>query len=198
VELAKAARLSGVVTDSDGKPVKGANVQPRALLASNGQGYDNGQQYKATDNFAVETDETGHFEIANLATGYALLNVTAPGYYFGDTLTFHDVPEDNLNLRLNRAGGIEVRVTDKSGKALAAYGGQPLIVSLEPKDGSKIGSYGGGATVKGDGTVEFNNVPPGDYRLNCRPNPSHGQQSAPEQIVTVKPGAPVTVKFVYE
>ena len=71
VELAKAARLSGIVTDADGKPVKGAIVQPRALLASNGQGYNNGQQYKATDPFAVETDDTGHFEIANLATGYA-------------------------------------------------------------------------------------------------------------------------------
>ncbi len=200
VELAKAARLSGVVTDSEGKPVKGAIVQPRGLLASNGQGYDNGQQYKATDKFAVATDETGHFEIANLATGFARLGVTAEGYCFSDASTLYDVPSDNLTLRLNRAGGIKGSVTDPSGKALSTHAGQPLMVFVESTQPAKVGSfsYGGGATVKGDGTFEFNNVPPGDYRLTCHTNPSRGQQGPPAQIITVKPGAPATVKFVYE
>jgi hypothetical protein len=197
VELAKAARLSGVVTDSEGKPVKGAKVHPQNLLASNGQGYDHGQHY---DSSWLETDDAGHFEIPDLATGYVTVNVSAPGYYFGDIFTIYDVPSDNLKLLLTRAGGIQVSVTDKSGKALAAYGGSPLLVSLEPKEyPHKIGSYGGGGTVKNDGTLEFNDVPPGEYRLTCRPNPSNDSKQIPaEQIITVKPGAPVAVKFVYE
>jgi hypothetical protein len=198
VELAKAAHLSGVVTDSEGKPVKGATVHPQDMLGLNGRSYDNGQQYEAYDKSAVQTDETGHFEIANLATGYAQLNVTAPGYSFGDISTLYDVPSEGVKLRLNRAGGIQVSVTDSSGKALATHGGLPLMVFVEAADGPKTGSWGGGATVKADGTFEFNNVPPGDYRLTCRTNPSRGEQGPPAQIITVKPGAPVIVKFVYE
>ena len=74
------------------------------------------------------------------------------------------------------------------------------MVFVEATEPAKVGafSYGGGATVKGDGTFEFNNVPPGDYRLTCHPNPSRGQPNPPPQFITVKAGAPATVKFVYE
>ena len=73
------------------------------------------------------------------------------------------------------------------------------MLNVEPKEGSKIGSWGGGATVKDDGTYEFTNVPPGDYRINCRPNPANSNKTyTPEQIVTVKPGEPVKVTMVFE
>jgi hypothetical protein len=173
------------------------------MLASNGQGYDNGQPYKATDKFAVESDETGHFEITNVATGYARLTVAAEGYYSDNGSPFYDVPSDNITLRLSRAGGIQGRVTDPSGKALSSRGGQSLMVFLDatelPKEATHIYRGGAGAvTVKADGTFEFNNVPPGDYRLTCGTNPSRGHPNPPPQIITVKPGAPVIVKLVYE
>ena len=48
-------------------------------------------------------------------------------------------------------------------------------------------------------TFEFNNVPPGDYRITSRPNPSNSNRHyAPEQIVTVSPGDRTNVKVVYE
>lgn len=198
VELAKAARLSGVVKDAQGKPVKGARVHLYTLTASNGQRYDNGQPFEPYDKSGVETDKTGHFEMARLAAGRAQLSVTAPGYYFGDTATRYNVPLDGIQLRLNRAGGIQGSVTDGSGKALASHEGQPLMVILEAADGPKTGSGGGGVTVKSDGTFEFNDVPPGDYRLSCHTNPSRGHPYPPAQIITVKAGPPVTVTLVYE
>jgi hypothetical protein len=57
----------------------------------------------------------------------------------------------------------------------------------------------GSATVKEDGTYDFTNVPPGEYRITSRPNPAHSsRQYAREQAITVVPGAAVSVKLIYE
>ncbi len=199
VELAKAASIRGIVTDAEGKPVKDAKVRPLEILAANGLGYDNGFQYDPYESGNVETDDGGRFEISGLAAGYAQLSVRAPGYFFGDIATIYDVPATNVVLRLARAGGIQVSVTDKSGRALSRLEGNPLLVQVEPKEGSKVGSWGGGATVKEDGTCQFTDVPPGEYRVTSRPNPSTtGKQSWPEKIATVSAGHTESVKVIYE
>jgi len=47
--------------------------------------------------------------------------------------------------------------------------------------------------------MTFERMPPGKYRLNSQPNPADsGRKYTPEQIVTVKPGDPATVKMIYE
>ena len=90
-------------------------------------------------------------------------------------------------------------MTDNEGHALSRYEGHEILVEVEPKGGSKVGSWGGSAKVKEDGTFEFNNVPPGEYRITSRPNPSNSnRQYVPEQIVTVAPGDPTQVKVIYE
>ena len=195
VELAKAARLSGVVTDPEGKPIKGAKVHPLEVMASNGRSYDNGQQFETYDKSTVETDEAGRFEIANLPTGYAMLTVAAPGYAFGDASTIHDVPGD-IELRLSRPGGIQGNVLDESGNALTNYQGH-LMVRIAPKN-SKTPSAGGTAGVKADGTFDFNNFPPGEYRLTLDIHPFRGRRSTQDQIVTVEPGARATVTLVLD
>jgi hypothetical protein len=83
--------------------------------------------------------------------------------------------------------------------ALAQYDGHAILVEVEPKGGSKVGSWGGSAKVKDDGTFEFNNVPPGEYRITSRPNPANSnRQYASEQVVTVAPGERTNVKVIYE
>jgi hypothetical protein len=199
IELAKVASIRGVVTDTEGKPIKGAKVRPLEILASNGLGYDNGFHYDPYESANVETDAAGHFEISGLPTGYAQLSASAPGYFFSDFATIHDVPATNTVLRLARAGGIQVSVTDKSGKALSRLEGNPLLVNVELKEGSKVGSWGGGATVKDDGTCQFIDVPPGEYRVTCRPNPSTtSKQSWPEKVITVSAAHTEPVKIIYE
>lgn len=82
---------------------------------------------------------------------------------------------------------------------MSRFEGKPINVSVEPVEGSKVGSWGGGGLVKDDGTIEFKNMPPGQYRLTSHPNPCDPRRKyTPEQIVTVKPGDPVAVKMVYE
>ena len=198
-ELANMAVVRGTVTDSEGKPIQGAKVRPLEILGSDGLGYDTGLHYDPYERWNVETDSGGHFEFAGLPAGFAQFSATMPRYYFSDSFTIHDVPATNLVLRLLGAGGIRVTVADKSGTPISRLEGQPLIVEVEPKEGSTVGSWSGSATVKDDGTYEFKNMPPGEYRITSRPNPgSSNRQYAPEQIVTVKPGVPVEVKVVYE
>jgi hypothetical protein len=192
-ELSHLASVRGAVVDSDGKPLKGVTVRADSVMGINGRGYNSPDAKPAT------TDKSGQFEITGLPTGYTQLYASASGYHFSDLFTIHDVPATNLVLRLDGAGSVKVQVTDKSGAPLARFGGAELIVEIEPTGGSKIGSWGGSSTVHEDGTVEFKDVPPGDYKITSRPNPSTtNRQYAPDQNVKVTPGAPVNVRIVYE
>jgi hypothetical protein len=196
-QLAKASSIRGTVTDSDGKPVEGVKVRAMSLIGADGFGYDTGFQYEPVEKFAVTTDGSGAFELPNLPKGYALLQATKPGYFFGDILTIHDVPGSNVVLRVTRAGAIQVSVVDKGGKALSQVGGNPLMVDVNPVDGQNI-NWGGGSTVK-EGSCEFKDVPPGKYRITSRPNPSTtGKTYAAEQVITVQSGANATATITYE
>lgn len=199
VELAKAANIRGIVTDTTGRPIKGVRVRTSTEMASDGLGYDDGRHYEPPDEWSAVTDDGGRFELRGLPVGYAQLFATAEGYHFKDSFTIYDVPATNVVLQLASAGSIHVAVTDRKGKPLSQYEGHEIRVEVEPKGGSKVGSWGGSATVKDDGTFEFNNVPPGEYRITSRPNPSNSNRHyAPEQVVTVAPGERTNVKVIYE
>jgi 5-hydroxyisourate hydrolase-like protein (transthyretin family) len=193
VELARSAVLRGRAADTDGKPLKGVKVYASSVMAMDGRGYGGHEE------LAAETDADGRFELKGLPVGFVQLGAWAQGYYFSDLFTIHDVPATNILLRLGGAGTIGISVYDKEGKALSQYEGHEILVEVEPKGGSKVGSWGGSAKVKDDGTFEFNNVPPGEYRITSRPNPSSSnRQYAPEQMMTVAPGDRTNVKVVYE
>jgi hypothetical protein len=193
VELAKAAPLSGVVTDTDGKAINNVKVRASSVMAMDGRGY------SGLDPREIATDEKGRFELAGLPEGFTQLHATAPGYYFGDLFTIHDVPSTNIVLRLSRAGGIQVSVFDRNGKALTRFEGSEVLVEVEPKGGHRIGTWGGSGMVNAEGILEFKDMPPGEYRVTSRPNPSTtSRQYVPDQMVTVSPGARVNVKLVYE
>jgi hypothetical protein len=199
VELAKVGSIRGIVTDTAGRPIKGAKVRTSTEVASNGLGYDDGRHYEPPDEWSAVTDDRGRFELTGLPVGYAQLYASADGFHFNDLFTIYDVPATNVVLRLAGAGSVHVTVTDKEGKPLSRYEGHEVLVDIQPKEGTKVGSWGGSAQVKDDGTFEFNNVPPGQYRVTSRPNPSNSnRQYAPEQVVTVSPGSPTQVKVVYE
>jgi hypothetical protein len=158
-----------------------------------------GHGYGGRDELATETDADGCFELKGLPVGYVQLGARAQGYHFSDLFTIHDVPGTNVLLHLGGAGTIRISVTDHEGHALSRYEGHEIRVDVEPKGGSKVGSWGGSATAKADGTFEFSNVPPGEYRITSRPNQSNSnRQYAPEQVVTVTPGDQTNVKVIYE
>jgi protocatechuate 3,4-dioxygenase beta subunit len=193
VELAKSAVVSGRITDTDGGPLQEVKVYPSTVMAMDGRGYTSPGQ------LTIKTDAGGRFELSGLPVGYVQVGARKEGYHFSDLFTIHDVPATNIVLRLSRAGGLQVTVTDKAGQRLSRFEGNPLTVEVEPEEGNQVGSWGGSATVRDDGTVEFKNMPPGRYRIKSRPNPFHSNRVyPPEQIVTVTPGGPIQVKVVYE
>jgi hypothetical protein len=193
VELAEMASVRGMATDLNGQPLPGVTVNASSTMAIDGRGYSGPDMRQAV------TDATGRFTLSGLPAGYTQIRAHAPGYYFGDIFTIHDVPSTNVVLRLTGAGIISVRIFDKNGQAISRFQGSELHVSVEPKGGSRIGSWGGGARVQDDGTYEFKDLPPGEYRISSRPNPvSSNRQNAPEQIIQVKPGMKTEVKIVYE
>jgi carboxypeptidase family protein len=192
-ELAKLASVNGTVTDGEGKPLPNAQVEIDSAMGMDAR------SYGLPDARPVVTDASGHFELTRLPAGYLRLRTTAPGFQYHYDRTIYDAPTNGLVFRLFSAGGIRVTVTDKSGRAISRFEGNPIMVHFEPKEGSTIGSWGGDATVKDDGTFEFTKVPPGEYRISSHPNPSSTQRKyAPDQIVTVKPGEPISVKIIYE
>lgn len=192
-ELVKAEAVRGQVLDSASKPIKGAKVRASHVMALNGRGYN------SPDVREMTTGEDGLFVLSGLPRGYAQLWVSAPGYYFGDVITIYDVPTTNVTLRMSGGGSIHVTVTDKSGQPISNYEGHELMVSVEPKGGSQVGSWGGSSTVKKDGTVTFTDAPAGEYRISSRPNPSSsGKQYAPKQIIKLEAGKRMEVRIAYE
>ena len=192
VELSSWSSLHGVVTDTAGQSLKGVQVR-----ADNPMGID-GRGYSSPESMQTLTDEAGQFELRGLPAGFTQLWASAPGHYFGDVTTLHSVPTTNITLRLSRAGHIHVVVTDREGKALAHYDRGNVMVEIEPTGGARVGSWGGSAEVKPDGTYDFSEVPSGEYRVTSRPNPgTTNKRYAPEQQIKMDPGATVSVRLVY-
>jgi 5-hydroxyisourate hydrolase-like protein (transthyretin family) len=192
-DLAKSASLRGTVLDQNSKPLQGVKVDASSVMGMDGRGY------QSPTAFEAGTDAQGRFQFTDLPTGFLQLGARAQGYTFSDYLTIHEVPAADVVLRLGSAGSIHVQVVDKDGQALAEFEGHEVLVEAEPKGGHKVGSWGGSAKVKTDGTFDFENVPPGEYRLTSHPNPfSSDRQYAPSQVITVTPGVRATAKIVYE
>jgi hypothetical protein len=190
VELAGAASLNGVVQDAESQPLAGVKVRATNSMAIDGRGYRGPAPVEAT------TDAAGRFELAGLAVGYTQVRVRTPGYTSGDA-TIHAVPAADVVIRVGRTGRIVVRVVDAQGKALPRFEGNPVLVEVEPKGGAKVGTWGGSAQVKEDGTFAFTDVLPDQYRVWAHPNPSSAdRQYAPDQFVRVEPGGKAEVRIV--
>jgi hypothetical protein len=191
VELAGAASVRGVVQDTAGQPVASVRVRADNSMALDGRGYGAPTPAEAL------TDAAGRFELAGLAAGYTQLRVRAPGYTSGDS-TIHRVPATDVVIRVGQTGRIAVSVVDAQGQPLATLKGNPIMVEVEPKGGARVGTWGGSAQVKNDGTCEFTEVWPDEYRVSSRPNPgSGGVSSAPDPCVRLEPGGQVEIKLVY-
>ena len=196
ISLAKASTLRGLVVDTNDKPVKGATVRADSIIALDGRGY---PPPDSPNPASIATDDAGRFALNDLPAGFATLSVRAEGYHFGDLFALHDVPgTGEVRVVLDRSCKVQVTVTDKEGKPLAKFENAPILIEIEPKGGSVIGSWGGSSEVKPDGTYEFVGMPAGEYRVRSHPNPSTtGRIYAPEKIVKIEAGASVQVTIVY-
>jgi uncharacterized GH25 family protein len=159
VELSKGVKLSGLVTDGNGTPLAGIVVR-----TSNNMGID-GRGYSLPEAPQTKTDDTGHFTINDLPTGYSQMWAYAKGFYQQESLKLHPIPtETPLTIQMVATGVIKGTVVDAKGKPV-----RDGTINVSVPGGDQIGKWGGSMNIKSDGTFQFDNVPPGEYVISTVP-----------------------------
>ena len=191
--ISKAASLRGVVADEKGNPIPGVKVSAQSTIGINGLGY------KCAEEPSVATDAKGCFEISSLPEGFTGLNCTAPSLHQQTSIfELYKVSNrrwekrEDIRIVMTGTGSVRGKVVDKEGKPPT----RSFMVEIEPKGGSKLGSWGGSMQCKEGGTFEFSGVPPGEYVLVAQPNPmTEGEASEPKPVV-ITTGCALEVEFV--
>jgi len=184
-ELVREATAAGVVRDTAGKPIPGAEVTARSVLGIDARGY-----YPA-DASSAPTDAQGRFTVRGLPTGYATLrcrkgtlNQRAPIF------KIYRVPAKDVAIVMQGTGVIRGKVT-----GVDADPKRPANVHLAAAGGAKRGTWGGSMPCQPDGSFEFKGVPPGDYVLSTRPS-FPGEPADPNAVtVTITAGKTVEVRL---
>jgi protocatechuate 3,4-dioxygenase beta subunit len=170
-QLARPSTVSGRVVDEAGAPLADADVRLADMVAADGVQYDSPSDYHA------KTDADGRFRLEGVPAGKSTVRVHKPLYVRPGLGTKIEAPAENVELRMTRAAHARVHI-EFTGARPAQY-----LVEITPKGGNKIGSWGGSAQIDETNSYTFRNVPPGDYVVTGRPNPSReGEQTEPYDV----------------
>jgi hypothetical protein len=175
--LARAAFVSGTVTDEDGKPLADVHV---GLGNVRGQ---SGGRYELPITEAVRTDHKGRFRVAMVPTGSVTIWARKPGHVgpgLGVTVT---TPKADVEMKMMRSAGLRVTVDFTGTTKPSGY-----VVSMSPEGGDRVGSYGGSGQIDAKDQMAFENVPPGRYVVRGRPNPGSDSEETAPVTVDLKPG----------
>jgi hypothetical protein len=198
VHLSTGVKLTGTVLGEDGKGAKDVKVRADSMMGIDGRGY------QAPDSLTVTTDEKGAFTFDSLPAGYTQLAAHAPGLYRAeDPFKIFDVVSPRASMRsglseplvikMVRSGGVKIKVVNlPNGKA------EGVSIHIGPVGGSKVGSWGGGANLKPDGTFAFDNVPPGDYVVSTKPDHPGMPKDPNAKAIKVEGGKTVEVEVKYK
>jgi 5-hydroxyisourate hydrolase-like protein (transthyretin family) len=188
VELAMATDVEGTVIDADeGKPVAAVEVRLDSPMAIDGRGYRSPAQPRAI------TDAAGRFKIVGVPAGYAQLWCVASGYYHNSLAKLYKFPGEAVKLELVGTGTVKIQVFDAKRQPIK----ENYIVEIEPEGGGGVGTWGGSSQVGPDGTVTFDGVPPGKYRISGRPNPGSVNDNSPNYWIKVVRRKTVNVEVVH-
>lgn len=157
--LSPALTISGIVVDTDDKPIQGISVRITDITGPGGKTYPSTEQRTST------TDDRGVFTFANLPAGTARFRVSSGGWYGLDPLKQWDLDSggrEKVTLRVTATGTVK-GILMKADGTPAGLGN----ISIFPP-GEQVGKWGGGKRVGQDGSFEFTDVPPGVYFLSGR------------------------------
>ena len=175
IALMPTARITGIVTDSDGNPVAGASilvdhVDPRqsgVSLGSSGTSY----QWRAAYGLdhQARSGSDGAFRLAGLDRRIShLLTVEAQGFIRSSTElpSMGSSAADPLNIVLNRGRRTWGKVVDTEGRRVQAASVVLLPARRDPRGGISL-SYNSylTATTNVEGVFEFPAVAAGSYQL---------------------------------
>jgi protocatechuate 3,4-dioxygenase beta subunit len=182
-QLARPATVSGRVIDEAGAPLADADVRLADAIAADGVQYNSPSDYDAT------TDAEGRFTLEGVPAGTSTVRAYKPLYVRPGVGTKIEAPAENIELRMTRAAHARVHVEFPAARP-AEY-----IVEITPKGGNKIGSWGGSAQIDETNSYTFRNVPPGEYVITGRPNPSREGDSTQPHAVQLKAGKMSSIRL---
>jgi hypothetical protein len=184
VRLLPGVEATGKVVGDADKPLEGVKIRIEGMIAVDGH------YYSQPDGHETLTDASGNFTFTGLPRGEAQFYASVSGHYQTDALKqTHPVPPAQpIVLKMSSTGTIHVKAT--------APDGSPLVgasVNIWPEGGLKVGTWGGVANLKDDGTFTFENVPPGKYLASTDPG-AQFSKTASGTPFEVKAGRTVEVE----
>ncbi len=182
-KLVPSGTISGQVVDSHGEPIENPQLIIRSITTSALE------RYEILQN-RFDADAAGKFSIAGLPAGSCRITAYKEGYQGGLGAEVK-VPQSDCRVELSRAGGVRVRVEFPDENSRATN----YIVNIAPVGGEKVGSWGGSSQIGDDNSVEFKNVPPGEYEVYGRPNPGSAKQTTEKTKVVVKASETAELKL---
>lgn len=184
--MARAASLSGRVTDDAGRPLPEVDVRIGDVVAAQG-----GRRYESpAGSYTARTDADGRFEATQLPVGKATFWPHKSGYCrpgLGEPVM---IPGKDIELRMIKAAHLVVTVDFGEQQRPGGY-----IVEMAPEGGNKVGSYGGSGNIDARNQMTFDNVPPGRYLIDGHPNPSSADQRTQPVTVELKGGETTELKL---
>ncbi|HEV8003987.1 MAG TPA: carboxypeptidase-like regulatory domain-containing protein [Planctomycetaceae bacterium] len=158
--LARAASISGRITDDAGKPLTNVLVQLRDIVTEGNDGY------KSPNESVCKTDADGRFHSDQVPVGKARIWLRKAGCIhpgLGPTIS---MPAKDIELRMERSAQVRVTVDFTGKKRPTAY-----QVEIEAEGGPAVGKWGGAGNINQKNQVVYADVPPGRYVIQGHPNP---------------------------
>jgi hypothetical protein len=175
--LARAAAVSGQVTDKAGQPLGDVEVRFRDVATEPDERYD------LPADATAKTDAAGHFEVSQLPRGHASVWVYKFGYCRPGLGLPVNVPAAGVALSMLKSARARVTV-DFAGKPKS----EAYIVTAIPESGSVPGSWGGSGLIDEHNQITFTDVPPGRYVFNGQPNPASGNETTTPVVAELVSG----------
>ncbi len=138
--LLRPSIIGGTVTDTSGKPVANAMIEPLSVVGVDGR------RYSMPDSPTAVSDADGNFTLAKLPGGYVQIHADAAGMQQLDVLTIYKTPAQDVKLRLTATGKAVGHVSLQNGHAPQGR----VSIFLNPP-GDPVGKWGGSQYINADG-----------------------------------------------
>ncbi len=186
IGLARPSYVKGVVTDPNGNLIEGVKVSAVNVIGKDGFGY-----WCVGDKFSI-TDKEGRFEIGPLPAGLMNIWCDAKGLHLKNSIfEEYPIPSDKLKLIMEGTGTVHGKVVTEKGDVPAGQ----IVLEIGPPGEEKIGKWSYSGYLSKDGTFNISGIPPGEYIITTRPNPSSPSYKPNEQKIIVESGKTIEIEF---
>ena len=184
--LSKEVMITGIVEDTHGEPVKGVKIVSREFIGLDGKEYPSQKR-------EVVSDSEGKFEMTGIPVGFCKLRCMDKQWHMTNSIfVFYPVPGDAVKIVIESTATIHGKITATDG----TVPGGTINISIDPAEGECIGRWGYGGYVPKDGKFEITGIPPDEYSIVVKPNPSPGKYQPDERVMKIEGGRNYTLDIV--